>query len=93
MHFPFLAKPIHATGAFLLTDQTEEVREYLTSGREIETIASHDELSDKAGYYLVHAEARERIARRPGAQPSRTGGTSHVQRPHALAACSSVRCN
>jgi spore maturation protein CgeB len=54
---------VPATGAFLLTDHTDEVREYFTPGVEIETFASPEELCDKAAYYLAHADARERIAR------------------------------
>lgn len=54
---------VPATGAFLLTDHTDEVLEYFTPGREIETFRSPEELRDKAAYYLAHADARERIAR------------------------------
>lgn len=62
---------VPATGAFLLTDHTEEVLEYFTPGREIETFASPEELREKAAYYLAHAETRERIAR-AGLERSRT---------------------
>ncbi len=54
---------VPATGAFLLTDHTDEVLEYFTPGREIETFGSPEELKDKAAYYLAHPEVRERIAR------------------------------
>lgn len=54
---------VPATGAFLLTDHAEEVLEYFTPGREIETFASAEELKSKADFYLANPAARERIAR------------------------------
>lgn len=54
---------VPATGAFLLTDHTDEVLEYFTPGRDIDTFSSPDELRDKVAYYLAHPDVRERIAR------------------------------
>lgn len=54
---------VPATGAFLLTDESDEVREYYRVGEEVETFSSPDELADKARYYLANPDVRERIAR------------------------------
>ncbi|MDD5250231.1 MAG: glycosyltransferase [Rhodocyclaceae bacterium] len=54
---------VPATAAFLLTDDTDEVREYFTPGQEIETFTTPEELRDKVAFYLARPEARERIAR------------------------------
>jgi len=53
---------IPATGAFLLTDQSDEVLEYFAPGREIETFANAEELKSKVEFYLANPVARERIA-------------------------------
>lgn len=53
---------VPSCGGFLLTDHSEEICEYLTPGRDIETWRSVDELRDKIRFYLTHDAARERIA-------------------------------
>jgi spore maturation protein CgeB len=54
---------VPACGAFLLTDYSEELREYFTPGEDIETFSDIDELKDKIEYYLKNCGVRERIAR------------------------------
>lgn len=54
---------VPSCGGFLLTDHSDEILEYLTPGREIETWRTIDELKDKIAFYLRHDAARERIAR------------------------------
>lgn len=54
---------VPATGAFLMTDHTEDILEYFKPGQEIETFSSPEELRSKAEFYLTHPAAREQIAR------------------------------
>lgn len=53
---------IPACGAFLLTDYSDDIREYFKLGEEIETFSTTDELKDKLTYYLKNGAERERIA-------------------------------
>jgi spore maturation protein CgeB len=55
---------VPATGAFLLTEETEEARAFFKVGEEIETYESPEELRDKVNFYLQNQKVRERIARR-----------------------------
>jgi len=49
-------------GGFLLTDHSDELAEYMSPGKEIETWRCVDELKDKIDFYLRNDSARERIA-------------------------------
>jgi len=49
-------------GGFLLTDHSDELAEYMSPGKEIETWRSVEELRDKIAFYLKNESARERIA-------------------------------
>ncbi|MCR5785759.1 MAG: glycosyltransferase [Eubacterium sp.] len=49
-------------GGFLLTNWQEEIDELFNPGKDIEVFHSLEELTDKAGYYLSHEDARARIA-------------------------------
>lgn len=55
---------VPATGAFLLTDDTEDLDQYFERGVEIETFSTAGELREKVIHYLAHADEREGIARR-----------------------------
>jgi len=55
---------VPATGAFLLTDYSPELREHYKIGEEIVCFSDVEELKDKAGYYLTHDAWREEIARK-----------------------------
>jgi spore maturation protein CgeB len=55
---------VPACGGFMLTSQPDDnLEEYYTSGKEIETFSSVDELTDKCSYYLTHDTEREAIAK------------------------------
>jgi spore maturation protein CgeB len=54
---------VPACGGFLLTDHSDELAEYMTPGKEIETWRSVEELRDKVDFYLRNDAARERIAK------------------------------
>jgi spore maturation protein CgeB len=62
---------IPACGGFQLSERTDEVLGFFEEGREIECFESVDELKDKARYYLLHEDQRQRIA---------AAGLSRVQR-------------
>jgi len=51
-----------AAGAFLLTDYSDELRQLLTPGKEVETYRNTAELIEKTEYYLTHDSEREAIA-------------------------------
>ncbi|MBC8550107.1 MAG: glycosyltransferase family 1 protein [Candidatus Brocadiales bacterium] len=53
---------VPCTGAFLITDYSDEVAEYFALGKEIETFKTPDELLDKIKFYLLHHDKREAIA-------------------------------
>ena len=53
-----------AAGAFQLTDVREDLSKFYTSGREIETYTSQEDLLEKIEYYLIHEEERQQIATR-----------------------------
>ena len=53
---------VPACGGFLLTDHSDELAEYMTPGKEIETWRTVEELRDKVDFYLKNDAARERIA-------------------------------
>lgn len=53
---------VPATGAFLLTDRSEELKQYFNPGKEIETFSTADELREKATFFLEHDAEREKIA-------------------------------
>ena len=55
---------VPATGAFLLTDECEEVRNLFDVGSELDTFSSPEELADKARHYLANPGERETMARR-----------------------------
>lgn len=64
---------VPATGAFLLTDDSLEMADFVTPG---EHLIVFDDLADfgrKIGYYLVHGDERERIA---------ASGCRHVRERH-----------
>lgn len=51
-------------GTFLLTDYSDDLRNYLIPGEEVETFRDQEELKDKLRFYLKNVEARQRIAER-----------------------------
>jgi spore maturation protein CgeB len=55
---------VPATGAFLLTDYSPELKEFYEIGEEIVCFAEIEELREKALYFLEHEDERETIARR-----------------------------
>lgn len=65
---------IPACGAFMLTDRTDEQREFLAEDKEAVFFSSIDEMNDKISYYLKHDSVRRSIAeagyRRIIAQPN-----------------------
>lgn len=54
---------VPATGAFLLTDKTEGLRQYLEPDREVATFDNPQELKEKLLHYLRHDLERDAIAR------------------------------
>ncbi len=50
------------SGAFYLTEHSDELAEFFTPGVEIETWRTRDELRDKCRHYLAHENARRSIA-------------------------------
>jgi len=61
---------VPASGAFLLTEDSEATRRFFTPGEHIDVFSSPEELSDKVRFYLEHEDVREKIAR---------AGHKHVQ--------------
>jgi len=55
---------VPATGAFLLTDYSPELREHYKIGEEIVCFSDAEDLKDKARYYLAHDAQREEVARK-----------------------------
>lgn len=53
---------IPGCGGFQLTDENPELERFYRLGEEIVTYRDHDELLQKARYYLEHESERERIA-------------------------------
>jgi spore maturation protein CgeB len=51
-------------GAFLLTENFDNLDQYFETGKEIETYHDERELIDKIDYYLAHHKERQEIARR-----------------------------
>ncbi len=51
-----------ASGGFLLTNAQAEIPQYLEPGIHLETYESMDEMLDKANYYLIHEDERQKIA-------------------------------
>jgi hypothetical protein len=49
-------------GTFLLTNETDRLRDMFTVGRHLETYASEQDCLDKIAYYLEHEDEREKIA-------------------------------
>lgn len=62
------------SGAFYLTDWIEELADHYEIGREIVCYRSHEELVDRARYYLAHDTEREAI-RRAGYERARRDHT------------------
>lgn len=50
-----------AAGAFVLTDQRDQMDALFEPGREIASYASPEEATDRIAYYLKHPEERQRI--------------------------------
>ncbi|BCB97297.1 hypothetical protein JZK55_22190 [Dissulfurispira thermophila] len=53
---------IPACGTFLITDYSDDLKEFFRLGKEIETFKDKEELKDKIAYYLRNDDERERIA-------------------------------
>ena len=53
---------VMGSGGFLLTNDQEEIPEYLEPGRHLETYRNTEELIRKVDYYLEHDEERRQIA-------------------------------
>lgn len=73
---------VPATGAFLLTDHSEELTQHFEPGRELETFANADELREKIIYYLGHDQAREAVAR--GGYEKVLNFESYTEKMHML---------
>lgn len=54
---------VPASGAFLLTEDSEATRKIFKPGEHIEVFSSPEELRDKVTFYLSHESARQKIAR------------------------------
>src|SRR3990167_1587455 len=52
-----------ATGSFLLTSNIPTLHELFKDGEHLVTYKNHDDMVDKARYYLLHDEEREKIAK------------------------------
>lgn len=53
---------IPATGAFLLTEECEELDEYFKVGKELERFSTKEEMLEKVNYYLANDKKRNQIA-------------------------------
>ena len=53
---------IPAAGGFLLHEETAELKQYLTPGKEVATFANEDDLPRQVKHYLANPEERSRIA-------------------------------
>jgi spore maturation protein CgeB len=53
-----------ASKSFLLTEYSDEINQMFKIGEELETFKTTEELKEKIDYYLLHNEARERIAQK-----------------------------
>jgi spore maturation protein CgeB len=49
-------------GSFLLTEESDQLREHFTPGLHLDTYKTPEELIDKIYYYLAHDKEREEIA-------------------------------
>lgn len=54
---------IPATGAFLLTEECQELDDYFEVGNELERFTTKEEMLEKVKYYLENEEKREKIAK------------------------------
>ena len=69
---------IPGAGGFLLTEVARDLDRYFVPGQEIVTFETPEEMVEKARYYLVHADERERI--RAAGHVRAVRGHSYVQR-------------
>ena len=76
---------IPACGAFMLAERTAEHQSLLQEGKEAEYFGSNEELLDKARYYLLHEEARQRIAAAGRERCLRSGYSNEARLSHMLA--------
>lgn len=53
---------IPAAGAFLLTDESDELQDLFDVGREVDTFSTPENLAEKCAYYLTHDKARQTMA-------------------------------
>lgn len=60
---PLRAWDVMGAGAFLLSNEQEEIHSLLKPGEHLECFASSEELIDKTLFYLKHEDARQKIAR------------------------------
>lgn len=67
---------VPATGAFLLTEDTKNLRQYFDPGQEIATFLGPHDLKEKVLYFLSNAEQRKEIALK-GLNKVRTFETYH----------------
>jgi spore maturation protein CgeB len=68
---------VPAAGSFLLTDAQQDIFKHFDEGREMVTYASLDEACDKAEFYTVNSDERERIAARAGLRVEREHQYEH----------------
>ncbi len=59
---PLRVFDIMGVGGFMLTNYQPEIEEFFDIGKNIEVFRSIEECREKAGYYLTHETARQRIA-------------------------------
>jgi spore maturation protein CgeB len=53
---------IPTTGAFLLTEECEELDDYFRVGNELDRFGTKEEMLEKVKYYLSNDELREKIS-------------------------------
>jgi hypothetical protein len=70
---------ITACGQFLLAERSEGHKEAFEEGSEAEFYSSIEECAEKARYYLVHPEERERIAAAGRRRAERSGYSNDAQ--------------